>query len=374
MKVRFYLDRKSSMVYCEVYFHKRDRHKFSTGIGDATDENFKNGEFVSADKKRYNTTLSAITNRLFDVYNHYLLQMVDFTAKDIVNFFHNGREKIDFEELISEFLAHKKQILKAESYLGDFYKLKSVLEFHTKVPFNDQASWLGQFETWAKKTKHFKHNHYAKIASILLQAFKFALQNGKIRKNPFEHTKIKRVKKADKIPDYLDETEIQVLELTKIANPNLAKVRDCFLFQVYTGFAYNEVKNFDYEAHSYEYKGTICVRLHRGKTGELVELPLPYRAKEMLEKYKFKMPLTWRNDKYNRYLKEVFEICGINKPCYSHIGRKTAGNYWLNVLGLPVESVARMMGHKDIKTTLRYYARVKIDRVVHDIAASGVRF
>jgi integrase len=374
MKVRFYLDRKSSTVYAEVFFHKHDRHKFSTGIGGATDENFIGGEFVGAEKKRHNATLSAITNRLFDVYNHYLLMHVDFRAKDIVSFFQNGREKIDFEEIIADFLAHKKAVLKAESYLGDYYKLKSVLEFHSKVPFNDQASWLGLFETWAKKTKQYKHNHYAKIANILLQAFKFALQNGKIRKNPFEHTKIKREKKADKTPDYLDETEIQVLELTKIANPNLSKVRDCFLFQVYTGFAFNEVKHFDYKTHSYEYKGLLCVRLRRGKTGELVELPMPSKAKALLEKYRFKMPLTWRNDKYNRYLKEVFELCNITKPCYSHIGRKTAGNYWLNVLGLPVETVARMMGHKNPKTTLQYYARVHINRVVDDIVAAGVVF
>lgn len=63
------------------------------------------------------------------------------------------------------------------------------------------------------------------------------------------------------------------------------------------------------------------------------------------------------------YLKEVGEIVGINTKLTNHIGRKTLGTIALNK-GYSIESVSKMLGHTNIKTTQGHYAVILKKRIV----------
>lgn len=71
------------------------------------------------------------------------------------------------------------------------------------------------------------------------------------------------------------------------------------------------------------------------------------------------------NQKYNSYLKEVGEILGFKTKITTHIGRKTFGTIALND-GYSIESVSKMLGHSNIKTTQAHYAVVLKKRIVGD--------
>lgn len=60
----------------------------------------------------------------------------------------------------------------------------------------------------------------------------------------------------------------------------------------------------------------------------------------------------------NIYIKEIAALCGINKNLSTHCGRHTFATTMLSK-GVSLESVSKMLGHSDIKTT-QIYARAPI--------------
>jgi site-specific recombinase XerD len=70
------------------------------------------------------------------------------------------------------------------------------------------------------------------------------------------------------------------------------------------------------------------------------------------------------NQKMNAYLKEIADLCGISKNLTFHIARHTFATTITLSNGVQMESVSKMLGHKDLKTT-QHYAKV-LDRKVSD--------
>lgn len=72
------------------------------------------------------------------------------------------------------------------------------------------------------------------------------------------------------------------------------------------------------------------------------------------------------NQKMNDYLKEIAAICGIDKPISYHVARHTFATQICLSNGVPMESVSKMLGHTNIKTT-QLYARITDQKVSHDM-------
>lgn len=66
----------------------------------------------------------------------------------------------------------------------------------------------------------------------------------------------------------------------------------------------------------------------------------------------------------NSYLKEIANVCGINKELTFHIARHTFATTVTLSNGVPIESLSKMLGHKNLKTT-QHYAKI-LDRKVSD--------
>ena len=71
------------------------------------------------------------------------------------------------------------------------------------------------------------------------------------------------------------------------------------------------------------------------------------------------------NQKMNAYLKEIADLCGIRKRLTYHLARHTFATMMLSK-GVPVESVSKMLGHANIKTT-QIYARITNKKIEHDM-------
>lgn len=66
----------------------------------------------------------------------------------------------------------------------------------------------------------------------------------------------------------------------------------------------------------------------------------------------------------NSYLKEIADACGINKNLTYHIARHTSATTVTLSNGVPIETVSKMLGHRNIKTT-QHYAKI-LDKKISD--------
>ena len=109
----------------------------------------------------------------------------------------------------------------------------------------------------------------------------------------------------------------------------------------------------------------------RQKTNTDVNVPLLDIPKMILKKYKGKLPdgkilPVISNQKLNAYLKEIADICGIKKNLTFHLARHTYATTICLSNGVSLETLSKMLGHKNITTT-QIYAKVTppmIDREV----------
>ena len=69
------------------------------------------------------------------------------------------------------------------------------------------------------------------------------------------------------------------------------------------------------------------------------------------------------NQKMNAYLKEIAD--GLQKRLTFHLARHTFATMSLSK-GVPMESVSKMLGHTNIKTT-QIYARITSKKIEHDM-------
>lgn len=186
-----------------------------------------------------------------------------------------------------------------------------------------------------------------------------AVMLGMAKENPYTGMKLERGEaEGDK---FLTDEELGRMEMARMPTESLGRVRDLFLLQCYTGLAYSDLMGMDWSGITEEH-GRMVLRGRRRKTGAEFYVVMTRKALNILERYGRQLPRIG-NVQYNMRLKVVAEAAGISKPVASHWGRHTCGMYLLNH-GVPMAVVARVLGHKSIKTTESVYAKVLGDTVV----------
>src|SRR5690606_32773720 len=79
------------------------------------------------------------------------------------------------------------------------------------------------------------------------------------------------------------------------------------------------------------------------------------------------------NQKMNAYLKEIADLCGIDKPMTFHTSRHTFATTVTLSNGVPIESVSKMLGHTNISTT-QHYAKILDQKVSEDMRRLREKF
>jgi site-specific recombinase XerD len=75
----------------------------------------------------------------------------------------------------------------------------------------------------------------------------------------------------------------------------------------------------------------------------------------------------------NAYLKEIAGVCEIEKELTFHIARHTFATTVTLTNGVPIESVSKMLGHKNLKTT-QHYAKILDRKVSEDMQVLRDKF
>lgn len=162
--------------------------------------------------------------------------------------------------------------------------------------------------------------------------------------------------------EYLSKQEIERIIKKKITIKRLDIVRDVFLFSVFTGLSYIDIKNLTIDNIQILHDDTYWIITKRQKTNTKVELLLLDIPLKIMEKYKderngLKLLPVMSNQKVNAYLKELADICGIKKRVTFHTARYSFSTSIMLDNGISTETLSRVFGHVNIKTT-QLYAKV----------------
>ena len=229
--------------------------------------------------------------------------------------------------------------------------------------------FLSNFDNYLRVEYNMANNHAMKIRQKLRTIYKVAIDNGWVSKNPFSTVKIH----FDPVErDVLTKSELTALIQTDMIFDRLEKMRDVFVFACFTGLAHCDVAGLTEENIITDEDGQVWLKTHRQKTSEVVDIPLLEIPQLIIKKYQGMKELngkllpTLTNSCSNLYLKEVAVRCGINKTLTFHMARHTFATTVTLSNGVPIESVAKMLGHRNIRTT-QIYAKVIKDKLAEDM-------
>jgi integrase len=174
--------------------------------------------------------------------------------------------------------------------------------------------------------------------------------------------------------DFLTEEELNRIYNKRFSSERLTLVKDIFIFSCYTGLAYVDVKGLKRDHIGIGIDGEKWIFKNRQKTDTKSKIPVLPIAAEIMKKYENHprclnddtiLPIL-TNQKMNGYLKEVGDLCDISKEITFHMARHTFATSVTLTNGVPIETVSKMLGHKNIQTT-QHYAKVLDKKVSQDM-------
>ena len=227
---------------------------------------------------------------------------------------------------------------------------------------------ITQFAMYLKTEKGCNYNTATKFLQNLKRITYSCLRHGWLLKDPFVGISL-AMKEVDR--PYLTEGELKRLMEFTTEVDRLVKVRDFFVFSCYTGLAYIDLYKLRKKEIEKNTQG-YWIKTRRQKTGGRTSVLLIGVAMQIINKYVVLDALSdndhlfpiLSNQKMNAYLKELADLCGIPKNLSFHVARHTFATTVTLTNGVPIESVSKMLGHKNIKST-QHYARI-VDQKVGD--------
>lgn len=272
----------------------------------------------------------------------------EFEFDKLSRFLNARQDSRNFIEYVEHRIEERKDI--RESTRRTHRKLVGSLKrFNQIVYFTDLTKRnVMEYDRWLHNHQYVQStiHSYHKFLKIYIND---AIRSEIIGLNPYDGIKIDCGKRG--IRRYLTAEEVKKIETAEINNNRAEKARDLFLFQCYTGFAYAELAKFDF-TKVVERNGKFIVHDTRQKTDESFYIVLLSPAVNILKKYNFKLPII-SIQQYNVQLKALATLARLEKSLTSHMARHTFAVMVLNH-GVRIETVAKMLGHSNIKTTQLY--------------------
>lgn len=229
------------------------------------------------------------------------------------------------------------------------------------------------FEAYLSREKAFKLNTISILASLLKDLYKRHI----IDTYPFLGYSIRWDVGSLR---YINKEELQrvvALDETQLGDYEPVS-RDMFISARHTGLSYTDIYHLTVE-HLIEEGGMTWIRKPRIKTGNVCHIPLLPEAAAIIEQYRGIHTRAFRHeppkgyllpipgcDTVNIHLKKIAKLCKINKYLTFHMARHTFASQMTLSEGVSIESVSKMLGHSQIKTT-QVYAETLPERVFRDV-------
>jgi site-specific recombinase XerD len=299
-----------------------------------------------------------------------------------------GREIVSGERprMIMEIFAYHNQQMAAlvgkefaagtlERYKTSLKHTRSFLEWKFKVSDLDirklDFEFIADYEFWLKSIRHCDHNTTMKYLSNFRKIVNRCIQNGWLSRNPFTGFKMT---KREVERQALTQEQLDAISNKIFAAERLTQVRDIFLFCCYTGLAYADIRKLRRSEIVTGIDGEKWIYTKRQKTDSPFHIPILPPAMEIMQRYADHpqavtgdrvLPVL-SNQKMNGYLKEIADVCGITQNLTFHIARHTFATTVTLSNGVPIETVSKMLGHRNLRTT-QHYAKILDRKISQDM-------
>jgi site-specific recombinase XerD len=346
---------------------------------------------TNEEAKRINKCIEGFKMKAFDLQRELMNEGKEVTLNNIkAKWFGISLER---PRMLMEIFTHHNQQMKElvnkefspltfERYETSFRHTLSFLRWKLKVDDIDIKSlnyeFIADYEFWLKTERRCDHNTTVKYLSNFKKIVHIAIKNGWLARDPFVGFKMTK-REVDR--PFLVEVELNRIIKKTFSVSRMGQVRDIFVFCCYTGLAYADVKKLTREEITVGIDGDKWIWTSRQKTDTTTRVPLLPPALEILEQYKDhpqclnegRLLPVLSNQKMNGYLKEIADACEITKKMTFHTARHTFATTVTLTNGVPIETVGKMLGHRNLKTT-QHYAKILDLKVSEDMKILRKKF
>ena len=361
--------------YCRITSNYKNK-QFSTGLNIHAREWNQDRQMAIGKNElsqRINIQMDAIKKKLLDIESQLLIMGTDNLLEELYCKY-SGKDYLpqSFITLFEERYMAAKKMEGIKFKKSTLDKFKDVLElvrayikesYHAAdIPMNKvNFKFISGLEDYLLSVRKQKPVTINKNMQRVKQVTTYAMRCNYIKMDPFiDHSPLK----VEKELIFLTPEELHKLENYQFAQERLAKVRDLYLFSVYTGLAYHEAFALQKKHIIMAFDKKLWIEMKREKTGKAISVPLLPQAIQIIKKYDnggdreaHVLPAI-SNQKINSYLKEIVEIVGINKKLTHHTARKTFATTILLYNDVPMEVVSKLLGHSSMAVTQKHYAKV----------------
>jgi site-specific recombinase XerD len=332
-----------------------------------------------------NKTLATFRTKVLNIFNSYLDRDIPISIEAIKSQLDGDKDGV--KTLLQAFSYHSVLLAKrpknevSKATITKYRTLQTKVERYISREYGRNDIFLKELdhqfvvglEIYLKSVEEITHNPAIKYIQFLKKITNMAVSHSWISRNPFQNFKcsLKEVERG-----YLTMDEVNRLRNKEIGNKRLAAIRDIFLFSCFTGLAYADVKNLTKQCIITGADGNLWICSQRVKTTTRISVPILPAAGEILERHHNKqskqlLPIL-SNQKMNAYLKEIGDICLISKKLTFHLARHTFATTITLSNGVPIETVSKMLGHTNLKTT-QIYAKVVDTKISEDMAIVRIK-
>lgn len=378
---------KNGFLYCQVYFGGT-KAVFSTGIKVSPNE--WNGKPKGKRAKELQRKMNNIALDIQRDYE-YLKTKSEYegtfvSPKELKDFYLNKmaftiQKTMKVIDVMIECERHRNNLGQTntktyQNNLGLVYRLKICFEALNKpiLTFEEiDMDFLTKVFDWLKKSVFRKGILYEKEKrNTYLKRYKQLLERANKYAINCKYTKV-IIPNFGKFTDdsrqtpYLTKEELHRIETLDLQYcPELERVRDVFLFGVYTTLNPVDISAFDPKKHLHLKNQVIIIE--RSKTKNKQVIPILPKVSELLQKYNFKIPLG--NLQYhNKHLKTIAKLAGIDtniKNIQNRSARTTGATYYVNE-GVNPFDVSEVLGHTNINITKKHYLHKSPEAIVNSV-------
>ena len=334
------------------------KSKHATGVNAILD---KINVAINTSYRKLQETKSTVTAN--EVKNAF--QGIASQQETLIRYFARHNEEFKKRVGVNRELSTQVQYENSLKHLKRFMSLKCKL---SDIPFTQlDFSFIEKYDFYLRVELKLKPNTILGIMRHLRKMIKLAIGEGIITRDPFEGYSPERPKAEQK---YLTRDELEKIMVTPLDHPCRYLTRDMFLFSVFTGLAYRDICNLTAKNIVRASDGTLWIETTRQKTGTPCEIPLMEIPLQILDKYKGLAPdgklLPMQScGRLNKNLKVIAKLCGLKRKLIFHAGRHTYASEICLSQGVPIETVSRMLGHRDLRST-QIYAKISNDKISED--------
>jgi len=340
------------------------------------------------DAKNLNVYLDMISAKIHQARLSFIASEKQITAHSLKNIITGQGEKKMLLELIATHNARMEALLNKGFSLATIKRYRTIYQHSKdfilwKYKANDlniidlNYEFVSDYAFWLKAFKNCNTNSVIKYITTLKKIVMEAMKKGWLKTDPFADFKMT---KEEVVRTALTKEELDIMSKKTFVADRVNNVKDIFLFCCYTGLAYVDISNLRRANIITGIDGSPWIMIQRQKTGTPSRIPLLRVPLEIMNRYQdhSKFPTkdcilpVLTNQKMNAYLKEIADICGINKNLTFHIARHTFATTITLNNGVPIETVSRMLGHKSLLQT-QQYAKILDYKISLDMQALKVK-